>query len=341
MRAIRFEREGGPRAVQVPDPAPGPDEVLVRVLASGVCRTDLHILDAIAAGRRPPIVPGHEIAGRVAKIGSDVYTVAVGDAVGVHFEQPCGACRHCRRKRTNLCRSGHTLGFDAPGGYAEYVTAKQSTLLVLPPSLEPVLAAPLACSGATAYHAIMTVGRAEEGDVVVVLGAGGVGLSAVQVARAQQARVLAIDVREAARTAARGAGAEASCAPEETDAALRALAGDNGADLVVDFVGSARTLALGKSILGDGGRLVAVAEGEGTDEGIPVTGADLVEGGKALLGSYSSTMADFARAIGLAEAGLLRPVVTRRARLAEASDVLRDLRAGTFVGRAVLEPGPP
>lgn len=338
MRAIRFEREGGPRSVQTPDPVPGPEEALVRVLASGVCRTDLHILDAVAAGRRPSIVPGHEVAGRVAKVGSDVYTVAVGDAVGVHFEQPCGACRHCRRKRTNLCRSGHTLGFDVPGGYAEYVTARQSTLLPLPPSLEPALAAPLACSGATAYHAVVTVGRAEEGDVVVVLGAGGVGLSAVQVARAQQARVLAIDVRGEARKASEEAGAEASCAPEATDVALRSLAGGDGADLVVDFVGNARTLALGKSVLGDGGRLVAVAEGEGTDEGISVTGADLVDGGKALLGSYSSTMADFARAIGLAEAGLLKPVVSRRVKLMEAPSALRDLRAGKIVGRAVLEP---
>src|SRR5437773_79670 len=230
MRAVRFETGGVVKIVQIPDPRPGPEEVLVQVHAAGVCRTDLHLLDQVKASERKPLVPGHEIAGRVSKIGADVYATNVGDRVVVHFEQPCGQCRQCRRMRTNLCEKGHSLGFDAPGGYAEFVVAKQNTVLPLPPNLDPAIAAPLGCSGATAYRSVVALGQADEDDLVV--------------------------------------------------------------------------------------------------------------GGRAYLGSYSSTMADLARVIALAEAGRLHPVVTRRAPLEDAAEVLGDLRAGKIVGRAVLFPGP-
>jgi len=174
MRAVRFETGGVVKIVQIPDPRPGPEEVLVQVHAAGVCRTDLHLLDQVKASERKPLVPGHEIAGRVSKIGADVYATNVGDRVVVHFEQPCGQCRQCRRMRTNLCEKGHSLGFDAPGGYAEFVVAKQNTVLPLPPNLDPAIAAPLGCSGATAYRSVVALGQADEDDLVVVIGAGGV-----------------------------------------------------------------------------------------------------------------------------------------------------------------------
>src|SRR5881409_3504259 len=195
MRAVRFESGGAIKVVQLPNPQPGAEDVLVQVLEAGVCRTDLHLLDEVKAGEHEPLIPGHEMAGRIAKIGDDVYTAKVDDLVGVHFEQPCGRCRQCRRQRTNLCEDGTTLGFDAPGGYAEFVVAKQTTILPLPPNVDVATAAPLADSGATAYRSVVALGQAGEGDLVVVIGSGGVGLSAVQVAKAYGARVLAIDLR--------------------------------------------------------------------------------------------------------------------------------------------------
>src|SRR3989449_626505 len=170
--------------------------------ANGFCRTDLHLLDEVKAGEHEPLIPGHEIAGRITKIGDDVYTAKVGDTVGVHFEQPCGRCRQCRRQRTNLCEEGTTLGFDVPGGYAEFVVAKQTTILPLPPNFDFALAAPLGCSGATAYRAVVALGQADEDDMVVIIGAGGVGLSAIQIAKIQGDHVLAIEPREGARKAA-------------------------------------------------------------------------------------------------------------------------------------------
>ncbi len=330
MRAVRFETDGSVQRVNLPTPTIGPEDVLVQVLAAGVCRTDLHILQDVKAGRRPPVVPGHEIAGRISKVGSDVYMISAGDLVSVHYEQPCGACRFCRKKRTNLCQDGHSLGFDVQGGYAEYVAAKQSTVLPLPHDYDPALAAPLGCSGATAYHAVVAAGDATEDETVVVVGAGGVGLSAVQVAKAQGCRVVAVDVRPEARNAALQAGADSAATPEEA----RAI---RDADVVVDFVSTAATLGLGRAMLGVGGRFVAVASGS---EPFSLTAADIMEGGRAYLGSYSSTMADLARAAALAENGKLTPVVTRRAALDEAADVLRGLETGEIVGRAVLLPTP-
>ena len=328
MRAMRFEADGSVRRVDLPMPACGEEDILVQVLAAGVCHTDLHILEDVKAGERPPMVPGHEIAGRVAKVGTDVYMINPGDFVAVHYEQPCGVCRHCRKKRTNLCEEGHSLGFDVQGGYAEYVAVRQTTVLPLPPDYDPALAAPLGCSGTTAYHAVVTRGDAGEEDLVVVIGAGGVGLSAIQVAKAQGARVIAVDVKPEAQKAALEAGADSVATPEEAKAV-------RDADVVVDFVSTAATLDLGRHSLGVGGRLVVVASG---DQGISLTAADIMEGGRALLGSYSSTMADLARAIALAENGKLRPVVTRRAALEEAPEVLRDLDEGRILGRAVLLP---
>ena len=328
MRAIRFEADGSVQRVNLPMPIAGPEDALVQVLAAGVCRTDLHTLEAVKRGQRPPVVPGHEIAGKVTKVGSDVYMINPGDLVAVHYEQPCGTCRHCRKKRTNLCQQGHSLGFDVQGGYAEYVAVNQGTVLPLPADFDPTLAAPLGCSGTTAYHAVVTAGDATEEELVVILGAGGVGLSAIQVAKAQGARAVAVDVRPEALEAALGAGAESAVGLEEAKAI-------RDADVVVDFVSSAATLSLGRGMLGVGGRLVVVASGK---EPFTLTAEDIMEGGRAYVGSYSSTMADLARAVALAENGKLTPVVTRRASLDEAPDVLRDLEAGAIVGRAVLTP---
>ncbi len=325
---MRFEADGSLRNVTLPTPSVGPEDVLVQVLAAGVCRTDLHTREDIRAGRRPPIVPGHEIAGTVSKIGSDVYMINEGDLVAVHYEQPCGNCKHCRKKRTNLCVDGHSLGFDVQGGYAEYVAVNQGTVLPLPKDYDPALAAPLGCSGATAYHAVVAVGDTTEDELVVVIGAGGVGLSAVQVAKAQGARVVAVDVRPEAQKAALDAGADSAATPEEAQEIREA-------DVIVDFVSTAATLGMGRSLLGVGGRFVVVASGQET---LSLSAADIMEGGRAYLGSYSTTMADLARAVALAENGKLTPVVTRRASLAEAAEVLEDLEAGKIVGRAVLSP---
>jgi len=321
--------------IDLPIPEPGEGEVVVRVLAAGVCRTDLHILAEVAAGRLDPLVPGHEIAGSVHKAGPGVGRVRAGDAVVVHFEVPCGKCRACVTKRTNLCENLTTLGFDLPGGYAEYVRVPEDNVLAAPPNLDVEQAAVLSCSGATAYHTVVTQGRADERDLVVVIGAGGVGLSAIQVARARGARVVAVDVRGSALEAARAVGAELAVMPDDALAAILGASKDRGADVVVDLVSTGDTMQLGIAALAPGGRLVEAAGGE---DGVQIAPRLLMDKELTLSGAHSSTMADFARAVSLAEAGLLRPVVTRTGVLAEAESILKELDAGAIVGRAVLRP---
>jgi len=253
----------------------------------------------------------------------------------VHFEVPCGKCRACVTKRTNLCENLTTLGFDLPGGYAEYVRVHEDNVLAAPANLDVEQAAVLSCSGATAYHTVVTQGRADERDLVVVIGAGGVGLSAVQVARARGARVVAVDVREPALEAARTVGAELAVMPDDALAAILGASKDRGADVVVDLVSTGDTMQLGIAALAPGGRLVEAAGGE---DGVRIAPTLLMDKELTLSGAHSSTMADFARAVSLAEAGLLRPVVTRTGVLAEAESILKELDAGTIVGRAVLRP---
>src|SRR3990172_5701425 len=335
MRAVRFQPGGEVELVDLPTPEPREGEILVRVRAAGVCRTDLHLLRDVAAGTRGPLVPGHEVAGTVAKVGPGVGRVHSGDAVVVHFEVPCGRCRSCIRKRTNLCTEGGGLGFSLQGGYAELVKVPEDAVLRAPSALTPDQAATLACSGATAYHTAVPLGGADERDVVAVIGAGGVGLSVVQVAKARGARVVAVDVRGGARDAARQVGAGAVAGTDEALAAILDASKERGADLVVDLVSTAKTMELGIAALAPGGRLVEAAPGE---EGIALSPGLLMDKEISLIGAHSSTMADFARAVDLAEARLLKPVVTRIASLREAAAVLHDLEQGTIIGRAVLRP---
>src|SRR3989337_2518677 len=188
---------------------PEEGEVLVRVRAAGVCRTDVHLLHDVIAGTRGPLVPGHEVAGIVHKVGPGVTAAHTGQAVVVHFELPCGRCRSCLRKRTNLGTEGATLGFTVPGGYAEFVCVPQDVVLAAPANLELAHAAVLPCSGATAHHAVVTLGGAA---------------------------VVAVDVRPEARDAAKLAGADEAVAPDDALAAILAATKDRGADLVVDLV---------------------------------------------------------------------------------------------------------
>ena len=334
MRAVRFERDGV-SLVDLPTPEPEEGEVLVRVRAAGVCRTDAHLLRDVMAGTRAPLVPGHEVAGIVHRVGPGVAAARTGQAVVVHFELPCGRCRSCLRKRTNLCTEGTALGFTANGGYAEYVCVPQDVVLAAPANLEIERAAVLPCSGATAHHAVVTRGGADERDLVAVIGAGGVGLSAVQVAKARGARVVAVDVRAEARDAARAVGADDAVGPDDALAAILAATKDRGADLVVDLVSTPDAMRLGVAALARGGTLVEVGPGE---EGLAVSPDLLVDREISVVGSLSSTIADLARAVALAEGGLLKPVVTRTASLAECADVIGDLEQGRIVGRAVILP---
>ncbi|GAA4880589.1 zinc-binding alcohol dehydrogenase family protein [Actinomycetospora straminea] len=230
MRAFRVTRPGpaagGPlEPVDEPVPEPGPDELLVAVLACGVCRTDLHVAEGDLPVHRPGVVPGHEIVGQVERVGRDVTGFAPGDRVGIAWlRRTCGTCRYCRRGDENLCPASLYTGWDADGGYAEYATVPADYAHRLPGGYTDVELAPLLCAGIIGFHALR---RAElpEGGRLGVYGFGGSAHLASQVALAQGATVHVMtrspDARALAlRLGAASAQGAADPPPEPLDAAI-------------------------------------------------------------------------------------------------------------------------
>jgi alcohol dehydrogenase len=197
VRALVFETFGGPLTVQdVPAPDPAPGGVVVRVGASGVCRSDWHAWQGHDPDVVLPHVPGHELAGTVAAVGAEVRRWRVGDRVTVPFVNACGRCAQCAAGEHQVCTRQTQPGFTHWGSMAEYVAldAADVNLVALPAGLDDATAASLGCRFATAFRAVVQVAGVRPGEWVAVHGCGGVGLSAVQVAVAAGARVVAVDI---------------------------------------------------------------------------------------------------------------------------------------------------
>ena len=336
MLAARLHAAGRPLALDdVPVPDPGPDEVRVRVRAAGVCGTELHFTEGLYAPSRSPMTLGHEAAGTVDAVGSAVEGWAEGDRVAVYYYLFCGACRWCVRGRQNLCLAPRgVLAFAADGAFAEHVVVPAHCLVRLPHSLDFSQAAPLCCAGTTAIHAL-TEARVEVGDVVVVQGAGGVGLATVQEARRRGAVVVAVSRDAARREAALVAGAAAAVDPAGLPGAVADLSGGQGADVVVEMAGVTATLRAGVAVLGKRGRLVLVGY---SADSLTVSPLGLVVSEQSVVASVGCTLAELGDAVALAAAGQLTPPVTGTLPLAEVNTALDRLRAGEVVGRLVLEP---
>lgn len=253
MRAVVIDQlQALPVVREVPDPACPPHGAVVRVEATGVCRSDWHAWmghDVV----RLPHVPGHELAGTVVEVGADVRTRRVGERVTVPFVCACGACPACAAGEHQVCERQTQPGFTGWGSFAELVALDHAdlNLVPLPDGVSSVAAASLGCRFATAYRALSVHGRERAGDIVAVHGCGGVGLSAVMIAVARGARVVAVDVAADALAAARGLGAEVVDAtglrPEQVAERVVELSG-GGAHVSLDALGSPATAVA--SVLG-------------------------------------------------------------------------------------------
>jgi propanol-preferring alcohol dehydrogenase len=337
MRAVRFHEVDRPPVVEEIDPPrPGPGEVLVDVAAAGVCGTELHFLDGLLTPARTPITLGHEVAGVVAALGEGVAGVAVGDRVAVHYLHACGRCRWCRAGDDHLCDEPlGFLAFATDGGFAEQVVVPASATVPVPPELDLATAAVLCCSGTTALHAVDVAGVVP-GSTAVVYGAGGVGLALVQVLRHLGARPIAV-ARNAERLAlARELGAEVTvdASSEDVVAAIRAATDGAGADVVFELVGTRETSGNALASLAKRGTLLYVGYSFDRIELNPLA---LVVPEQRILTSVGNRRSELVAALDLAARGRLRTAVTEYP-LADAPQVLADLREGRVVGRAVLVP---
>jgi propanol-preferring alcohol dehydrogenase len=336
VRAVRFSGQGQPLVVaDVPQPRPGPGQVLVRVAAAGVCGTELHFLDGLLTPARTPITLGHEVAGTVSEVGEGVTDLAAGDRVAVHYFHSCGECRRCTSGEDHLCDAPlGFLAFVTDGGFAEYVVVPARSAVPVPDGLDLVDVAPLCCSATTAVHAAR-VADVREGDVAVVYGTGGVGLALVQVLRLAGARVVAVARGEARRELARELGAETiDAAGEDVPARVRELTQGDGADVVFELVGTAQTGAAALACLGKRGALVYVGY---SHDDVSFSPLSLVVPEQRMLTSVGNRRSELVEVLELAARGQLRTHVTT-APLDDAARVLDDLRAGRVVGRAVLVP---
>ncbi|NTV65774.1 MAG: zinc-dependent alcohol dehydrogenase family protein, partial [Oscillochloris sp.] len=263
MRAAIYESFGGPISIRnVPDPAPPPGGVVLRVGATGLCRSDWHGWMGHDPDIRLPHVPGHEIAGTVAALGAGVTRWRVGDRVTLPFVCGCGSCPQCATGNQQICEQQFQPGFTHWGSFAEYVAIQRAdtNLVGLPPEIDDVTAASLGCRFATSFRAVVDQGRVAAGEWVAVHGCGGVGLSAIMIAVALGARVIAIDIADEKLDLARDLGAAATIDARDTHDIVREIheISDGGAHLSLDALGSPATCANSVACLRRRGRHVQV-----------------------------------------------------------------------------------
>ncbi len=346
MRAFRTTTPAGPlETVDLDTPLPSGSQVLLRTLAAGVCHSDVHLHDthfdlgngkSLRAGQ-PGMILGHEIAGTVVAAGPAVSLVAPGDSVVAYPWIGCGMCALCSGGNEHLCADGAVLGIQQAGGFADHVLVPHERYLFPVGELPPALACTFACAGLTAFSALRKLGTRGAGEPLVIIGAGGVGLHAVQMAREVTGMSpIVVDIAREKLEAATAAGAAHVVFGNQPDAPkkLRVLT-RGGAAAAIDFVGSEASSGLAQRSLAKGGTLVIVGLFGGTFT-MPLPMIPMLA--LTIKGSYVGSLAEMAELTGLVRSGRIAPVPVsaRPASAAAAECALDDLRHGRVTGRAVL-----
>ena len=343
MRAVVIDAvRGRPEVRDVAEPTAPSDGVVVRVEATGLCRSDWHAWaghDEIAL----PHVPGHELAGVVVAVGAGVRRWSTGDRVTVPFVCGCGRCEWCRSGNAQVCPDQQQPGFTHWGSFAEYVAlhGADTNLVAVPEHVDLATAAALGCRFATAYRALADRAHLAEGEWVTVVGAGGVGLSAVMIARALGGRVIAVDRNPEALALARELGAEHTLRADGSDvpAAVAALTGGGG-HVAVDAVGSEQTCADAVLSLRRRGRHVQIGLLPPVEGHPRVPMARVIGWELDLLGSHGMAAADYPAMMALIEQGALQPqkLIERTIGLDEAAALLPVFDTATVAGMTMIDP---
>ena len=323
---------------EIERPAPAPEEIVIQVEACGVCHSDLHVADGdwpqFAKIVKKPLIPGHEVVGRIVEKGQAVRDLQVGDRVGLGWiHWTCGDCELCRGGNENLCPSQKITGVTVDGGYAEFVRVPASHALRVPGGLPPADVAPLFCAGVTVYRALQK-SKIAANQRLAVFGVGGLGHLAVQIGRGLGAEVIAVDISEEKLALARSLGAASTVNAMATKDALRQLRGQGGAHVALVTSASKAAYDMAFAAVRPTGTLLVV--------GLPAENvcfpALLMAGGEIHVhASAVGTREDTRNVLAMAAAGQVRCHVTARP-LADANDALEQLRRGQVSGRIVLVP---
>jgi NAD+-dependent secondary alcohol dehydrogenase Adh1 len=342
MRAARLHAYHQPLELdEVDEPrAEGPLDVVVRIGAAGLCRTDLHIQEgqwAEKSGVNLPYTPGHENAGWVHEVGSAVTNVEVGDTVIVHPFISCGLCRPCRAGDDMHCLFGSFPGIDRDGGFADFLLTSARSVVKLDPSLEPKDIAALADAGLTAIHAVKkAIPVLEPGTKAVVIGAGGLGHIGVQCLRAMTpAEIVVVDPLEPALALAEELGAHHTIKVEGTSHVdtVREMTDGLGAEAIIDFVGEKGAIEDGIAMLRDGGFYYVIGYGENID--IPTI--DVISREISFIGNLVGTYVDLQDLMTLTAQGQVS-LHTSTYALDAINDAMADLDNGRLQGRGILIP---
>jgi len=341
------------KEVDQPTPQPTGTQVLIKVKAAGVCHSDLHIWEGgydLGHGRKPlslkdrgvslPRTMGHETVGEVLAFGPDAKTAAgdlkIGDVALVYPWIGCGKCEVCLAGDENMCLKPASLGVYCDGGYADHMTVPHPKYLLNLKGLDPVTAAPYACSGVTTYSALKKV-EADFKTPIVIIGAGGLGLMALSLLKAMGGKgAIVVDIDARKREAAEKAGALATVDGSAPDA-LEQLAQKAGGPIraVIDLVGNAKTTQLGFDCLSKGGKLVIVGLfGGGATWALPLIPIKAL----TIQGSYVGNLRETQELLDLVRAKKIAPIPVTPMPLAKANEALVELQKGRLVGRAVLTP---
>lgn len=331
-------------------PKPKGSQVLVKVRSSGVCHSDIHLweggyegpqgqfLKTTDRGVKYPLTPGHEIAGVVDSLGEQTEGFAKNEKVLVYPWIGEGLCPACRTGEENLCDKPRSLGIYNDGGYAEYVLVPSYKYLIkLGDEIDTDTSAPLSCSALTAYGAVKN-GNLTPNDNVVIVGTGGLGLMAIQLAKAiTGSRIIALDRDDKKLKAAKENGADDIINSQKEDAvkAVMELTGRMGADAVIDFVNASSTVETDLNFLRRRAKLVLVGLFGGE---LKLNLITMPTRSYKLIGSYTGSMNDLIELVSLAKRGIIKPIISNKFKLDEATKALKMLRDGKILGRGVINP---
>jgi alcohol dehydrogenase, propanol-preferring len=325
------------RIEEIPTPAPGPGEVLIRVAACGVCHSDLHLAtgewDLLRPITKLPLTLGHEVTGTIASIGEGVAGFDVGARVGVPWlHWTCGECEFCSMGRETLCSKQQITGCVVDGGFAEFIKAKASHIAKLPDELSFEEAAPLLCAGVTVYGA-MKKADIQAGQKVAVFGVGGLGHLAIQLARAKGAEVIAVDVADDKLELARecGAGVVVNAATTQAHKDVKKATG-GGAHVVMVTSGSRAAYEAALRSIRKAGTLAIVGM---APEPVPLSTVAMVSGEYRIVSSAVGSREELREVLQLAAEGKVKCRIETRA-FDQVDGALNEMKEGRLVGRVVL-----
>ena len=358
MKSARIPAPNEPLTIsESENPKPQGTQVLLKVKSEGVCHSDLHLweggydlgdgqfLKVTDRGVKYPITPGHEIVGTIEEIGDSVSNVSVGDDVLVFPWMGCGECPACKVGNENLCDAPKSMGLFQNGGYSDYTLIPDSKYLAKLDGVDPDAATSLACSGLTAYNSVKKA-NANSPEFLVIIGAGGLGLMAIQIAKAiTKAKIICIDNDDKKFDTAKKMGADYVVNTNVTGSIssgsgtpvdkIISICNGKGADSVIDFVNAPPTVKAGLAVLRKRGNLVLVGLFGGSLEISLVT---IPLKSLTIQGAYTGNFNDMVELLDLARKGTINPVISKRYSLDEANTALTDLKARKIIGRAVINP---